>query len=191
MLTNMHILILNGSIHSDTGNCGIIIRELRKRHKQIRWDLVNLSKTRFGPGLAKKMKKADALLCLTGTYWDSWGSPLQKFLEDATDLEARSEILGKPAGIFVLMHSVGGKSVLSRLQGVFSSMGFMIPPMSGMTYSLSGHLALKSKNVHAKDLWCLEDLDVIVDNLEIAAKMKVLWKTWAVDRKNFRKNWLK
>jgi hypothetical protein len=188
----MHILILNGSIHGDTGNCGIIIQELRKRYWQITWDLVNLSKTKYGPNLARKIKKTDALLCLTGTYWDSWGSPLQKFLEDATDLESRPEVLGKPIGVCVLMHSVGGKSVLSRLQGVFSSMGFLIPPMSGMVYSLSGQLALKSKkSVHAKDFWCLGDLEIIVENLVIAAQMKTLWRSWPVDRKNFRKSWVK
>lgn len=187
----MQILILNGSIHGDSGNCGLLIRELRRRHKEIQWVLVNLHKSSYGPGLIQKIKRADAILCMSGTYWDSWGSPLQKFLEEATDLEARPEILGKPMGVCVLMHSVGGKAVLSRLQGVFSTMGFMIPPMSGMAYSLSGQLALKSKNAHAKDFWCVEDLDVIVENLKIAAKAKVAWQTWPVDRKNFRKKWVK
>lgn len=187
----MDILILNGSIHGESGNCGLLIRELRRNHKEVRFIIVNLAKTSFGPGLVKKLTKADAVLCVTGTYWDSWGSPLQKFLEDATDLEARPEILGKPLGVCVLMHSVGGKSVLSRLQGVFSTMGFLIPPMSGMAYSLSGQLALKSKNVHAKDFWCLDDLDVIVENLKLAAKAKITWQAWPVDRKNFRKKWVK
>lgn len=187
----MHILILNGSVHGDAGNCGIIIQEIRQRYKHIHWDLINLSKTKFSAGLVKKIQKSDAILCLTGTYWDSWGSPLQRFLEEATDLEARPEILGKPAGVCVLMHSVGGKSVLSRLQGVFSSLGFLIPPMSGMTYSLSGQLALKTKNMNAKDFWCLEDLEIIVENLSIAAQKKMPWRTWPIDRKNFRKNWVK
>jgi NAD(P)H-dependent FMN reductase len=187
----MDILILNGSIHGESGNCGVLIRELKRAHKKVRFHTVNLSKTSFGPGLAKKIAKADAVLCMTGTYWDSWGSPLQKFLEQATDLEARSEVLGKPMGVCVLMHSVGGKSVLSRLQGVFSTMGFLIPPMSGMAYSLSGQIALKSKNAHAKDFWCIEDLDVVVENLKLAVKAKIAWVTWPVDRKNFRKKWVK
>lgn len=187
----MEILILNGSIHGEAGNCGLLLRALTRKHREIRWNVVHLAKTSFGPGLIKKIVKADAVLCMTGTYWDSWGSPLQKFLEDATDLEARPEILGKPLGACVLMHSVGGKEVLSRLQGVFSTMGFLIPPMSGMAYSLSGQLALHSKNVHAKDFWCLEDLDIIVVNLVLAAQSKTAWQTWPVDRKNFRKKWLK
>lgn len=186
----MHILILNGSIHGDSGNCGVLIHQLRRRHKEIQWGLVNLKKVSYGPGLIKKIKHADALLCTSGTYWDSWGSPLQKFLEEATDLEARPEILGKPMGVCVLMHSVGGKGVLSRLQGVFSTMGFLIPPMSGMTYSLSGQLAMKSKNAHAKDFWGMEDLDIIVENLKLASQSQVAWQAWPVDRKNFRKTWV-
>lgn len=186
----MDILILNGSIHGDAGNCGLLIRELKRNHKAIRFQTVNLKKSSYGPGLAKKIAKADAILCLTGTYWDSWGSPLQKFLEDATELEARPEVLGKPVGICVLMHSVGGKAVLSRLQGVFSTMGFLIPPLSGVTYSLSGQLALKSRNVHAKDFWCLDDMNVVIENLKLAAQAKIAWQTWPVDRKNFRKKWV-
>lgn len=187
----MQILIINGSIHGESGNCGLLIQELQKKHQDIQWASVNLAKTKFGPSLLRKINKADALLFLTGTYWDSWGSPLQKFLEDATDLEGRPEILGKPAGVCVLMHSVGGKGVLSRLQGVLSTMGFLIPPMSGIAYSLSGQLALKSKNRHAKDFWCLEDLDVIVKNLVLATQSTTHWKAWPVDRKNFRKKWVK
>lgn len=191
MLKYMRILILNGSIHGDIGNCAVLIKELKKKHKTLEWDIVHLAQTHFGPRLKNKISKADAVLFFTGTYWDSWGSPLQKFLEDATDLEGHSEVIGKPAGVCVLMHSVGGKAVLSRLQGVLSTMGFLIPPMSGMTYSLSGQLALKSKNKHARDFWCLEDLDVIVANLLLAAECTMSWKTWPVDRKNFRKKWVK
>lgn len=186
----MKILILNGSIHGSVGNCASLIQKIKKRQKNIDWDIVHLAKIKFSPSLVKKIKNADAILCLTGTYWDSWGSPLQRFLEDATKLEARPEILGKPIGVCVLMHSVGGKSVLSRLQGVFSSMGFLQPPMCGMVYSLSGQLALKSKSAHAKDFWSIEDLEIIVENLCRAADIKTEWASWPVDRKNFRKNWV-
>lgn len=187
----MRILLLNGSIHGASGNCGLLIKKLKHNRKDIQWEMVHLSSSKYGPGLFRKIEKAQAVLCMTGTYWDSWGSPLQKFLEDATDLEARSEVLGKPVGVCVLMHSVGGKSVLSRLQGVLSTMGFLIPPMSGLAYSLSGQLALRTKNNHAKDFWCLEDLDIVLDNLIEAAKVKTKWKTWPVDRKNFRKVWVR
>jgi len=186
----MEILILNGSIHGGSGNCGNLIRELQRRRRDIHWKVVHLSRTKFGPALAKRIAKSSAVLFLTGTYWDSWGSPLQNFLEEATVLEARPEILGKPAGVAVLMHSVGGKAVLSRLQGVLSTMGFLLPPMSGMVYSLSAQLALQSKSAQAEDFWGPGDLDVIVENLVSAAQLSVNWKVWPVDRKNFRKKWV-
>lgn len=187
----MRLLVINGSIHGPQGNCGILIKALQRQRKDIQWDVVHLQKSTYNSRLRQKIKNAEGFLFLSGTYWDSWGSPLQKFLEDATDLEGRPEVLGKPAGVCVLMHSVGGKSVLSRLQGVLSTMGCMIPPMSGMTYALSGKLALKTKSPHAEDFWCLEDLQVIVDNLLLASALKTPWETWPVDRKNFRKVWIK
>ncbi|MBK9323084.1 MAG: NAD(P)H-dependent oxidoreductase [Bdellovibrionaceae bacterium] len=187
----MRILILNGSIHGAAGNSGLIVRRLRKTHSDVQWDLVNLKSSSYGKGLLAKLKKADAVLILTGTYWDSWGSPLQRFLEEATVLEADASVVGKPVGACVLMHSVGGKEVLSRLQGVLSTMGFLIPPMSGMAYSLSGQLSAAHRNKHAQDFWLLEDLDIIVKNLKIASEKKFNWQSWAVDRKNFRENWVR
>jgi multimeric flavodoxin WrbA len=187
----MRLLILNGSIHGASGNNAVVVRHLAKIHKDIQWDVVHLKKTKYSRTLVSKIEKADAMLFMTGTYWDSWGSPLQKFFEDATELEADPRILGKPAGVCVLMHSVGGKEVLSRLQGVLSTLGFLIPPMSGMAYSLSGQLSIKQKNIHAKDFWTVEDLDIIIENLKIAASAKISWKAWLVDRKNFRKKWVR
>jgi NAD(P)H-dependent FMN reductase len=108
-----------------------------------------------------------------------------------TEMEASSAIMGKPCAVFVLMHSVGGKSVLSRLQGVLSTMGFLIPPMSGMVYSLVSDIALKSKTSHAKDFWQLDDADLILENLIKACELNVLWATWPVDKKDPRRKWLK
>jgi len=38
--------------------------------------------------LRERMLMAVAFVFATGTYWDSWGSPMQRFLEQSTDLEA-------------------------------------------------------------------------------------------------------
>lgn len=127
---------------------------------------------------------------MTGTYWDSWGSPLQKFLEDFTDYEVRESILGKPAGVITLMHSVGGKEVLSRLQGVLSSMGFLIPPLTGMTCSLATEIAAKKNPQHAKDFWTLGDLEIVLQNIRAAAELEKPWSAWPVDRKNYKARWL-
>ncbi|WP_232468974.1 flavodoxin family protein [Bdellovibrio bacteriovorus] len=186
------VLILNGSPTGDKGNCAQWIKGLVKIFgKQAEVEVVHLAKTSYGPTLKKKLESASGLFFVTGTYWDSWGSPLQKLLEDMTELEGSAAFMGKPAAVFVLMHSVGGKGVLSRLQGALSTMGFLIPPMSGMVYSLVSDIALKSPSSHAKDFWQKEDAELIVENFLKACDLQVTWTTWPVDKKDPRRKWLK
>lgn len=185
-----NILILNGSPSGDQGNCAVWIKLIKKHlGSKAVVDIVHLNK---GTALAKKkMVSADGVIFVTGTYWDSWGSPLQKFLEDITDLEGGAALMGKPAAVFVLMHSVGGKGILSRLQGVLSTLGFLIPPMCGMVYSLVSDVALKSKSSHAKDFWQKEDIGLILENFLKACDLKIHWAVWPVDKKNPQRRWLK
>lgn len=186
------ILIFNGSPSGRKGNCARWIKSLQKQYgHQIKIEVIHLDKTSYGPTLLKKISAASGFVFVTGTYWDSWGSPLQKFLEDITELEASPAILGKPAAVLVLMHSVGGKAVLSRLQGVLVTMGFLIPPMSGMAYSLVTDIALKSSSTHAKDFWHLDDAGLIFNNLLQACTIKIKWQHWPVDKKDPRRKWLK
>jgi multimeric flavodoxin WrbA len=184
------VLVLNGSPSGAKGNCAEFIREIKTRI-DAKFEVLHLANEKFDAAFKKKISEASAVVFVTGTYWDSWGSPLQRFLEDMTEMEASSAIMGKPCAVFVLMHSVGGKSVLSRLQGVLSTMGFLIPPMSGMVYSLVSDIALKSKTSHAKDFWQLDDADLILENLIKACELNVLWATWPVDKKDPRRKWLK
>ncbi|WP_295903776.1 flavodoxin family protein [uncultured Bdellovibrio sp.] len=186
------ILILNGSPSGNKGNCALWIKAIEPFFKgQGSVDVVHLAKTSYGSALRKKIENSSGVIFVTGTYWDSWGSPLQKLLEDMTDLEASTALMGKPCAVFVLMHSVGGKSVLSRLQGVLSTMGFLIPPMSGMVYSLVSDIALKSKSTHAKDFWQREDIELILENFLKACDLKINWSTWPVDKKDPKRKWLK
>ena len=194
----MSVLILNGSPSGAKGNCQILIRKISKQAKafgavqvlqlaDLKWTAAEMKR------IFAQLENAEAFIFVTGTYWDSWGSPLQKFLENVTALEGRPAFLGKPAAVFVLNHSVGGKAVLSRLQGVLSTLGCLIPPMSGMVYSWVNEELLKSKRKSEafQDLWSLEDLADILENLNLAAQNKLAWKSWPVDRKNFRKRWLR
>ena len=183
------VLILNGSPTGSKGNCSILIKQLQKSISNSK--VIHLSEVKKQESLFKDLEKASGFIFVTGTYWDSWGSPLQKFLEVTTDLEGTPAFVGKPCAVFVLNHSVGGKAVLSRLQGVLSTFGCLIPPMSGMVYSLVTKLALKnSKSVHKDDLWTLDDIEMILENFNLALDINTKWKAWPVDRKNFRKNWI-
>ena len=187
------ILILNGSPQGEKGNCAVLARKIVSLlPATTSSSIVVLAKSPSLSTVKQKFKKADAVIFLTGTYWDSWGSPLQKFLEDITDLEATPELLGKPCAVFVLMHSVGGKGVLSRLQGVLSSMGLLIPPMSGMVYSLAADLALQAGGHEQEaDFWQLDDISRILKNLLISTKIKASWAAWPVDKEDPRRRWLR
>ena len=162
---------------------------------------VHLSDVRWTPSEKKKLfseiKSAQGFIFVTGTYWDSWGSPLQLFLENVTALEGTPSFLGKPAVVVVLNHSVGGKGVLSRLQGVLSTFGCMIPPMSGLVYSWVSDQILKKNSGSQrqtntqKDLWSLADLKDILENFQKALEIKINWTGWPVDRKDARTIWLR
>lgn len=187
------IMIINGSPSGAKGNCHKLIKVIQQSlSKSLKAKVIHLAEVKKISSLYKDIERTSGFIFVTGTYWDSWGSPLQKFLEEATDLEGTESFVGKPAAVFVLNHSVGGKAILSRLQGVLSTFGCLIPPMSGMVYSLVTSLALKNSKAkkHKDDFWTLEDISMIVENFELALNIKTKWKAWPVDRKNFRKNWL-
>lgn len=194
------ILIFNASPEGDKGNCAQLIKKniQAKLAKSVTTEVVHLAKLKnykTNKKLGKSIEEASGLIFVSGTYWDSWGSPLQKYLEDMTHLEGTSAYLGKPAAVVILNHSVGGKSVLSRLQGVLVTLGCLIPPFSGMVYGLNTDLVLKKsrksfKSAHQDDFWSLDDLQLILENLVQSLKIEIEWKQWPVDRKNFRKIWL-
>lgn len=187
------ILIFNGSPQGARSNCTRLISIIATSFSKSQTvKVIHLSKIKNISSLYKEINKASGFIFVTGTYWDSWGSPLQRFLEEATELEGTDSFTGKPAAVFVLNHSVGGKGVLSRLQGVLSTFGCLIPPMSGMVYSLVTALALKSPKAkkYRDDFWSLDDITLILENFKLALSIKTQWKTWPVDRKNFRDQWL-
>lgn len=190
----MGVLILNGSPQGRNSNSQVLIQKIQK---DLTAKVIHLAQLKWSPLEKKKVYKALAeskgLIFVTGTYWDSWGSPLQRFLENVTDLEGGPAFLGKPVMVIVLNHSVGGKGVLSRLQGVLSTFGCLIPPLSGMVYSWETQELLKTKSFSkaAKDLWSLQDLKPMLQNFQQALQIKAKWQNWPVDRVDYRKQWLK
>ena len=186
------ILILNGSITGNLGNTQTLINLVQE--KLVKSEVIHLKdfieKKISLNDLKLKIKNADGFIFTSGTYWDSWGSPLQFFLEAATEFEGSDIFVGKPAGVIITMHAVGGKSVLSRLQGVLNTMGMMIPPMSGMVYSLAQHLALESESTFSEDFWSMEDIDVVIHNVLVSMGNKE-YITWPIDNKDPKRIWIK
>lgn len=189
------ILIINGSLGGSNGNTSVLISEAEKclAAYQVQVDVLHLEAENElkEKNLEARLKKADGFIFTTGTYWDSWGSPMQKFFETCTEYEASDAFLFKPAAVMVSMHSVGGKSVLSRLQGVLNTLGIAIPPMSGLVYALSTHLAMKTdEQSFNADFWSMEDVEIVVHNLMTAVTKKQDYKAWPVDRKDPKRRWL-
>ena len=187
------ILILNGSLGGNSGNTEFLLERLQKSISSC--EVVHLKdfldKKIKLIDLKTKLEQADGFVFTSGTYWDSWGSPMQYFLEAATEFEASDIFMGKPAAVMITMHSVGGKGVLSRLQGVLNTLGMLIPPMSGIVYSLAGQLALETESTFVEDFWSLEDVDVIAHNLMTAVNKESAYKSWPVDHKDPKRLWVK
>lgn len=180
-----NLLIINAGLGGAEGNTHEFLKNQKLPHKIIHLeDIQNFSE------IQNQMLEADAILFCTGTYWDSWSHHMQKLLQDMTAIEAHPKILGKPAGVLVTMHSVGGKSVASRLQGVLNTMGFLIPPMSAMVYSLATHIASQTDSEFKDDFWSEEDLQIILHNLKEAAEKTHNYKSWPVDIKDPKRKWL-
>lgn len=191
------ILILNGSLGTSKGNTDFLIEHIQNKIKtyNILTEVIHLKdfmeKRLSLADLKTKMTTADGFIFTSGTYWDSWGSPMQYFLEASTEFEGTNLFLGKPAAVMITMHSVGGKGVLSRLQGVLNTLGMMIPPMTGIVYSLAGKLALETNSSFADDFWGPEDLEAIAHNLITCLNNEHTYKTWAVDREDPTRVWVK
>ena len=191
------ILILNGSLGGRDGYTQYLISQSEKFIKNYGHAAETIHLKDFLDKkitlneMKTKLMEAHGVVMTSGTYWDSWGSPMQYFLEAATEFEASDIFMGKPAAVLITMHSVGGKSVLSRLQGVLNTLGFMIPPMSGMVYSLAGKLALETDSNFAEDFWGMEDLEIIIHNLVTTFEKEPSFKPWPVDHKDPKRIWIK
>lgn len=106
---------------------------------------------------------------------------MQQLFEKMTQIEGKKHLVGKPVSVIVTMHSVGGKEIVSRMQGVLCSMGCMIPPFTGFAYSYSDHIAHKSRVTGKKlldDVWHINDLNALLGNLVEAVKKTNNWMVW-------------
>jgi chromate reductase len=185
------LLLLNASLAGPAGNSARLLALLAPRLAP-HADLHHV--TLAGPDAATfatlepTLRSSDAFVFATGTHWDSWSSPLQKFLEDATPAEASALWLGKPAAVLVTEHSTGGKGVLSRLQGVLLTLGCTLPPLTGLVLSHAAQLARQNTPAGgaADDLWQPADLDIVAHNLLAAAlPPRPAYRAWPVDRTDY------
>lgn len=184
-----NILIVNGSIRGTTGNSGKIIKKavtLITREKDTTSTVLTLTEPLPDISSVKNLvKKADGFLIISGTYWNSWGSPLQRFIEVMSVFENTNVFFGKPVACVVSMDSVGGMEVAGRLHSVFSGFGCWSPPCSTVVISRIGQEVVKStsgnKNDPNEDVWRLDDINVLVKNLMHSTRLNGKWEHWPND----------
>lgn len=186
------ITLFNGSLGGDTGNSAVaslrIREELLKQNPSLLFESIELCS--MDPHAAlRQAKGSDGFIWVTGTYWDSWGSPLQRFLEEATAQEGTSLWLGKPSAVLVTAHAVGAKGVLSRLQGVLNTLGCALPPMTGWVYTAAQQEALGSDL--GEDFWSLADLEIVASNLLAFLERSDRYRSWTVDRSDPHRKWIR
>jgi multimeric flavodoxin WrbA len=174
-----NVLIINGALGGRAGNTAMLLKKIKrmllKEQDQIKVRIIHLYPTFVWNSVKHSIKKADCLIFATGTYWDSWGSPMQQLFEKMTVLEGSKYLVGKPACAVVTMHSVGGKEVVSRILGNLVSLGCMIPPFAGFAYSYADHIAHKSRVSGKKlldDVWHIQDVHSLLNNLIKAASIE-------------------
>jgi len=205
------ILLLNASLAGDTGNTAVALDHMAALlAPQADFARHTLAASPGFMACSDALAAADAVVIGTGTHWDSWSNHLQRFFEEATPAEGTALWLGKPVACVVTEHSVGGKGVLSRLQGVLVTLGCLIPPMSGLVLSLAAQTASHSAvfgpdcasqpgvanaTDATQDFWCADDLAVVTHNLLAATVQLRLalpgWQTWPVDRTGFDQRWIR
>lgn len=189
-------LLLDASLAGPGGNSSRLLDQLAAHlvpHATVERAALSGPDPKTFASLEPALRSADAFVFATGTHWDSWSSSLQKFLEDATPAEASALWLGKPAAVLVTEHSVGGKAVLSRLQGVLVTLGCALPPLSGLVLSKAAQLARRHSPdpTASEDFWAAEDIDVVAHNLLAGIRAPhPAWRAWPVDRRHYLDTWL-
>lgn len=191
-MTLPNVLIVNGSLGGSAGNTAELLA-LAEEALEGRALVTHLELVRQ-PSMERinaAVEAANGFLFGTGTYWDSWGSPLQVFLEMAAGTEGQAMWVGKPAGAIVTAHAVGSKGVLSRLLGVLNVYGMMIPPFAGITYTWAAEVALPHASDHLRnELWTPDDVSVICHNLLEAIAGGREWRHWPSNTGRYGEKWL-
>jgi|SRR5690554_5095941 len=182
-----NILIINASIRGQQGNSYAIalaaknyIEKTQSANVEI-YDLTHPKNTIRE--VYSLLENADAFIAISGTYWNNISSTLQRFIEVCTPFENTNAFFGKPVSTIISMDSVGGIEVANKIISSFSGFGCWAPPCSTIILSRLGEEAVKLtqdlEDDPNEDVWRLEDIEILIDNLIIASQIeKKKWKVW-------------
>ena len=187
----MSVLIINAGLAATRGNSQVVTEYCRELLGGLGVAHESVVLKDAAPGSVQAaIARAERLVFVSGTYWGGFSSLLQQLFEELTPTEASELWLGKPASVLVTAHQVGAQSVLFRLQGVLSTFGCSIAPMSGVVISKLGE-ALRSRAPElCDDVWGLEDVATALHNLLGAPFTPEKFRAWPVDREHYAERWL-
>jgi NAD(P)H-dependent FMN reductase len=187
----MSVLIINAGLAATRGNSQVVAEHCRALLVGLGVAHESVVLKGAAPGSVQAaIARAERLVFVSGTYWGGFSSLLQQLFEELTPTEASELWLGKPASVLVTAHQVGAQSVLFRLQGVLSTFGCSIAPMSGVVISKLGE-ALRSRAPElCDDVWGLEDVATALHNLLGAPFTPEKFRAWPVDREHYAERWL-
>ena len=177
----MRVLLLNGAVRGNAGDSHVALQQVRDLMPDDDVTMLTLAEhTGTIEDVVALVEAADAFVLGTGTYWGSWGSPLQRFLEVMTPHEASALFVGKPVAAVVTMDSVGGVDVGLRLLGAFTLLGCLVPPFPLVVLSRVGSAVRELPGFD--DVWQLKDLAVLVDNLRACSDLRARFSTWPIEK---------
>jgi hypothetical protein len=182
------LAILDGSLRPGNGNTARALeRVCTALGSSVVLDRIALGAYRGTvPEMASRLRQAHGFLVGSGTYWNSWGSPLQRFFEVMTPYEATDVFAFKPASVVVTMDATGGAEVAARLSATLTCFGCAVPPFGWMALSrVAAELEAKSPEA-TRDVWGPGDLDVLGANLLAAMEHAALapsgaYRAWPVE----------
>lgn len=186
-MANKKILILNGSIRGELGNSGALAK-MAEKFLTVKLSsmvsILTLSEPKPSVGeVYNLLAGSNGFLIISGTYWNGYGSPLQRFIEVFTSFENSPAFFGKPIACAVSMDSVGGAEVASRIHAAFSGLGCWSPPCSTLIVSRVAQGAVQASegtiNDPNEDVWRVDDIEIVLKNLVTATTLQNdRWISW-------------
>ena len=186
------VLFVNGSLAGPSGNTAELLglAELALEGKA-EIEHLDLSRRPHVDRILEAVERADGFIFGTGTYWDSWSSRLQEFLEVTAHTEGFDLWVGKPAVLFATAHAVGAKGMLSRLMGVLNVYGLWFPPMAALGVTYVNQTAYPHADDHLRnELWTPADVDTLCHNLHQALIGAHDWRRWPTNSGRYGEKWL-
>lgn len=183
---DVRILLINGSIRGAEGNSGRVVRWAQDFLNEKCVAATELTLADPMPRIAEVraiLRSHDAIFAVSGNYWNSYGSLMQRFIEVTTFCENGPEFFGKPFACAVTMDSVGGTDVAAKLHAAFSGLGCWSPPCSTIVISRIAEEAIRaSKGMEDdpnEDVWRVDDLEIVLDNLVESCEIEPTnWRSW-------------